>query len=217
MSDPNNPWHKQVDYPKIEICNFPKNSREIKQRHKANEKLRNTFAWLSDAFLATPRLVLGYEVSEAYLSMVQNHNVKPKYQQYWRRIAQQHSGMMCGHTYMLARLLTPTDAFEDFMYKVIGKHNFNSGLKSVVEYSNTLKSFKGAELSCETTYSKFDEAIYPIDFYESLLPLICKDKLRPSLKKWEDQFVVEGRAGGLMSIFNGAHHMRLFIFSQNSD
>lgn len=213
------PWSADIKYPTIkEFPSFPKNKKEIEARNKGVAAYRQTFSWLSNTFLAQPRLVLGYEMTSGYLNRVTDYTARPEYHKKWRRIAHQHSGLLCGHTYMYARVLTPTDEFLASMKTIVALNSrvsgFGPSLSQMVSYSDSLRTAcPRLKLSCEDTFRDLNEAIYPLDLSETILKQICKDRL-PSFKNWNKQFV---SGTSFVDLFKSPSYMRLFIFSENSD
>lgn len=213
------PWAVNIKYPAVPAFpSFPKNKKEIDARTKGIAAYRQTFSWLGDGLLRTPQLVLGYKMDYAYLNRVEDYKLKVAHVKPWRRIAHQHSGVLCSHTYMLARKLTPRPEFLECMRNIVAMNNSVSGwspsLSQVVRYRDSLRTLcPHIKLSCEETYQDLAEAIFPLDLDEATLKQMCTDKL-PAFSNWAKQFVAEN---ALMDLYKAPHYMRLFIFGENSD
>lgn len=213
------PWSVDIKYPTIpKFPSFPKNKAEIQARNKGTAAYRQTYSWLGDGLLTQPRLILGYEMNYGYLERAEDYQPTPKFARKWRRIAHQHSGILCGHTYMFARMLTPTPVFLESMKTIVGMNNklsvFGPTLSEAIRYENSLRTASPTvKISAQETYHQLNEAIFPLDFSFGLLKQICTDKL-PAEKNWSNQFEKDG---SMNDIFKSPHYMKLYIFSQNSD
>ena len=83
------------------------------------------------------------------------------------------------------------------------------GLKSINEYNHQLKTLMG--VSCNNSYEKFEEGIYPIDCTDENLKKLTSEKLPEKLDdliKWK---------GKLQSFIGCINRWHLYILGDNCD
>jgi hypothetical protein len=118
-----------------------------------------------------PLLILGCSVAleSSYPELYQaplRWKMKPG--RTWERIAHQHAGVSCSHSYFWATVLTPRPDVAAALAEIdahwCGTDTGVWGvtLAEIVEYSEQLRRLiPGA--TCEKVYGQFTEALYPID------------------------------------------------------
>ena len=154
-----------------------------------------------------PILILALDVSAW---SAKQRNTKFTKERKWRQIAHQIGGISCHHTYLRASILAPKTV------KVLQSMNQISHslshcclwapvpLPFVVSYNNQLQELLG--VSCDNSYSYYQEGLYPIDCTQDNLNLMTSDLLPTELDD-----LVEDRKSWYI------YDWQLFILGVNCD
>ena len=161
-----------------------------------------------------PKLVLALTPTKEDQNNYSVYNLKEPDD--WHLIFHQTAAHACHHHYLQVKYLDPTKLGYKLMIELDNKYELSCAgqmgvsLNELNEYNNTLNNYK---LTCNTSYSAFEEAIYPIDITKESLALLTDTVLPEDL----NDFIDFGDAGGFTRMCGIFNRWNLFVLGHNCD